>query len=113
MAPKPRQAPTDEAQRAAAAALARLELKPKGKAASSSQEAIKNQGRSGPGNCGSGRAPGQRARLEKRPAPALEGVLGQLSWKWGHAQPWAGTPHLGRCLFPRAALSCPKASGMR
>ncbi|NXL80293.1 UBXN6 protein, partial [Leptocoma aspasia] len=43
VAPKPRQAPTDEAQRAAAAALARLELKPKGKAPSSSQEAIKNQ----------------------------------------------------------------------
>ncbi|NXH43470.1 UBXN6 protein, partial [Dicaeum eximium] len=42
-APKPRQAPTDEAQRAAAAALARLELKPKGKAPSPSQEAIKNQ----------------------------------------------------------------------
>ncbi|XP_056368367.1 UBX domain-containing protein 6 isoform X1 [Oenanthe melanoleuca] len=42
VAPKPRQAPTDEAQRAAAAALARLELKPKGKAPSS-QEAIKNQ----------------------------------------------------------------------
>ncbi|NXU03151.1 UBXN6 protein, partial [Buphagus erythrorhynchus] len=42
LAPKPRQAPTDEAQRAAAAALARLELKPKGKAPSS-QEAIKNQ----------------------------------------------------------------------
>ncbi|NWR44470.1 UBXN6 protein, partial [Regulus satrapa] len=34
---------TDEAQRAAAAALARLELKPKGKAPCSSQEAIKNQ----------------------------------------------------------------------
>uniref|UniRef100_A0A8C3VDN7 UBX domain-containing protein 6 n=1 Tax=Catharus ustulatus TaxID=91951 RepID=A0A8C3VDN7_CATUS len=44
VAPKPRQPPTDEAQRAAAAALARLELKPKGKAPSS-QEAIKNQGR--------------------------------------------------------------------
>ncbi|NXX24824.1 UBXN6 protein, partial [Nicator chloris] len=43
VAPKPRQAPTDEAQRAAAAALARLELKPKGKAAGSSQEAIKSQ----------------------------------------------------------------------
>ncbi|NWH41048.1 UBXN6 protein, partial [Chloropsis hardwickii] len=43
VAPKPRQAPTDEAQRAAAAALARLELKPKGKAPSSSQETIKNQ----------------------------------------------------------------------
>ncbi|NXB52425.1 UBXN6 protein, partial [Leucopsar rothschildi] len=42
VAPKPRQAPTDEAQRAAAAALARLELKPKGKAPSS-QETIKNQ----------------------------------------------------------------------
>ncbi|NWY67705.1 UBXN6 protein, partial [Erithacus rubecula] len=42
VAPKPRQAPTDEAQRAAAAALARLELKPKGKAPSS-QEAIRNQ----------------------------------------------------------------------
>ncbi|XP_030822390.1 UBX domain-containing protein 6 isoform X2 [Camarhynchus parvulus] len=43
-APKPRQAPTDEAQRAAAAALARLELKPKGgKAPSASQEAIRNQ----------------------------------------------------------------------
>ncbi|NWU82738.1 UBXN6 protein, partial [Onychorhynchus coronatus] len=44
-APKPRQAPTDEAQMAAAAALARLELKPKGKAPSCSQESIKNQGR--------------------------------------------------------------------
>ncbi|XP_039942654.1 UBX domain-containing protein 6 [Hirundo rustica] len=43
VAPKPRQPPTDEAQRAAAAALARLELKPKGKAPCSSQEAIKNQ----------------------------------------------------------------------
>ncbi|XP_057242734.1 UBX domain-containing protein 6 [Malurus melanocephalus] len=43
VAPKPRQAPTDEAQKAAAAALARLELKPKGKAPCSSQEAIKNQ----------------------------------------------------------------------
>ncbi|KAL9824095.1 UBX domain-containing protein 6 isoform 2-T2 [Geothlypis trichas] len=44
VAPKPRQAPTDEAQRAAAAALARLELKPKGgKAPSASQEAIRNQ----------------------------------------------------------------------
>ncbi|NXT64012.1 UBXN6 protein, partial [Chaetops frenatus] len=43
LAPKPRQAPTDEAQKAAAAALARLELKPKGKAPSASQEAIKNQ----------------------------------------------------------------------
>ncbi|XP_027525686.1 UBX domain-containing protein 6 isoform X1 [Corapipo altera] len=42
-APKPRQAPTDEAQMAAAAALARLELKPKGKAPSCSQESIKNQ----------------------------------------------------------------------
>ncbi|NXA25150.1 UBXN6 protein, partial [Ibidorhyncha struthersii] len=40
--PKPRQAPTDEAQMAAAAALARMELKPKTKV-SSSQEAIKNQ----------------------------------------------------------------------
>uniref|UniRef100_A0A8C3J251 UBX domain-containing protein 6 n=1 Tax=Calidris pygmaea TaxID=425635 RepID=A0A8C3J251_9CHAR len=44
-APKPRQGPTDEAQMAAAAALARMELKPKAKVASS-QEAIKNQGRS-------------------------------------------------------------------
>uniref|UniRef100_A0A8D0EVZ5 UBX domain-containing protein 6 n=1 Tax=Strix occidentalis caurina TaxID=311401 RepID=A0A8D0EVZ5_STROC len=44
-APKPRQGPTDEAQMAAAAALARMELKPKGKLPSS-QEAIKNQGRS-------------------------------------------------------------------
>lgn len=43
-APKPRQGPTDEAQMAAAAALARMELKPKTKV-SSSQEAIKNQGR--------------------------------------------------------------------
>ncbi|NWR38090.1 UBXN6 protein, partial [Tachuris rubrigastra] len=42
-APKPRQAPTDEAQMAAAAAMARLELKPKGKAPSCSQESIKNQ----------------------------------------------------------------------
>ncbi|NXM68607.1 UBXN6 protein, partial [Serilophus lunatus] len=42
-APKPRQAPTDEAQMAAAAALARLELKPKGKAPSASQESIRNQ----------------------------------------------------------------------
>ncbi|NXF83309.1 UBXN6 protein, partial [Sclerurus mexicanus] len=42
-APKPRQAPTDEAQMAAAAALARLELKPKAKAPVSSQESIKNQ----------------------------------------------------------------------
>ncbi|XP_074020043.1 UBX domain-containing protein 6 isoform X2 [Numenius arquata] len=41
-APKPRQGPTDEAQMAAAAALARMELKPKAKVASS-QEAIKNQ----------------------------------------------------------------------
>ncbi|NXO27256.1 UBXN6 protein, partial [Cisticola juncidis] len=41
--PRPRQAPTDEAQRAAAAALARLELKPKAKAAGSSQEAIRSQ----------------------------------------------------------------------
>ncbi|XP_074783986.1 UBX domain-containing protein 6 isoform X2 [Athene noctua] len=41
-APKPRQGPTDEAQMAAAAALARMELKPKGKLPSS-QEAIKNQ----------------------------------------------------------------------
>ncbi|XP_069646347.1 UBX domain-containing protein 6 isoform X1 [Haliaeetus albicilla] len=40
--PKPRQAPTDEAQMAAAAALARMELKPKAKLPSS-QEAIKNQ----------------------------------------------------------------------
>ncbi|NWY44990.1 UBXN6 protein, partial [Sylvia atricapilla] len=46
-APKPRRAPTDEAQRAAAAALARLELKPKAKAPCSSQDAIKSQGRSG------------------------------------------------------------------
>lgn len=58
--PKPRQAPTDEAQRAAAAALARLELKPKGKAPCSSQETIKNQGRNGPGNRGA------RGQLEKR-----------------------------------------------
>ncbi|NWR07644.1 UBXN6 protein, partial [Paradoxornis webbianus] len=43
VAPKPRQAPTDEAQRAAAAALARLELKPKGKAPCSSQETVRNQ----------------------------------------------------------------------
>ncbi|NWR97714.1 UBXN6 protein, partial [Motacilla alba] len=43
VAPKPRQAPTDEAQRAAAAALARLEVKPKGKAPSASQETIRNQ----------------------------------------------------------------------
>ncbi|NXF13452.1 UBXN6 protein, partial [Smithornis capensis] len=42
-APKPRQAPTDEAQMAAAAALARLELKPKKKAPSASQESIRNQ----------------------------------------------------------------------
>ncbi|NXP30046.1 UBXN6 protein, partial [Scytalopus superciliaris] len=42
-APKPRQAPTDEAQMAAAAALARLELKPKAKAPSCSQESIRNQ----------------------------------------------------------------------
>ncbi|KAM6396022.1 UBX domain-containing protein 6 [Rhynochetos jubatus] len=41
-APKARQGPTDEAQMAAAAALARMELKPKAKLASS-QEAIKNQ----------------------------------------------------------------------
>ncbi|NWW19997.1 UBXN6 protein, partial [Falcunculus frontatus] len=74
VAPKPRQAPTDEAQMAAAAALARLELKPKGKAPTSSQEAIKNQGRSGMRDCGSGRARGQRARLEKRPGTAREGA---------------------------------------
>ncbi|NXP82367.1 UBXN6 protein, partial [Ramphastos sulfuratus] len=43
-APKPRQAPTDEAQMAAAAALARMELKSKAKLPPS-QEAIKNQGR--------------------------------------------------------------------
>ncbi|NXU85148.1 UBXN6 protein, partial [Xiphorhynchus elegans] len=42
-APKPRQAPTDEAQMAAAAALARLELKPKAKAPVCSQESIRNQ----------------------------------------------------------------------
>ncbi|NXU21653.1 UBXN6 protein, partial [Thalassarche chlororhynchos] len=41
-ASKPRQGPTDEAQMAAAAALARMELKPKAKVPSS-QEAIKNQ----------------------------------------------------------------------
>ncbi|NXH17929.1 UBXN6 protein, partial [Bucco capensis] len=41
-APKPRQAPTDEAQKAAAAALARMELKAKTKVPAS-QEAIKNQ----------------------------------------------------------------------
>ncbi|NWI66760.1 UBXN6 protein, partial [Todus mexicanus] len=41
-APKPRQAPTDEAQMAAAAALARMELKGKAKALSS-HDAIKNQ----------------------------------------------------------------------
>ncbi|XP_042748060.1 UBX domain-containing protein 6 isoform X2 [Lagopus leucura] len=41
-APKPRQRPTDEAQMAAAAALARMELKPKAKPPSS-QGAIKNQ----------------------------------------------------------------------
>ncbi|NXV94909.1 UBXN6 protein, partial [Calonectris borealis] len=41
-APKPRQGPTDEAQMAAAAALARMELKPKAKLLSS-QDAIKNQ----------------------------------------------------------------------
>lgn len=98
VAPKPRQAPTDEAQKAAAAALARLELKPKGKAPSASQEHIKNQGRSGPGE--------PRSRLEKHPGKALQGVLGQ--WKWGHVQPWARMTHLGRCLF----LSCPKGSGM-
>ncbi|NXT41710.1 UBXN6 protein, partial [Pelecanoides urinatrix] len=40
--PKPRQGPTDEAQMAAAAALARMELKPKAKLLSS-QDAIKNQ----------------------------------------------------------------------
>lgn len=75
MAPKPRQAPTDEAQRAAAAALARLELKPKGgKAPSASQEAIRNQGM----NHGWKSA---RGRLSVPP------VLGQLSWKWGHVQP--------------------------
>ncbi|NWR89103.1 UBXN6 protein, partial [Furnarius figulus] len=43
VAPKPRQAPTSEAQMAAAAALARLELKPKGKTPVCSQESIKNQ----------------------------------------------------------------------
>lgn len=43
-APKPRHGPTDEAQMAAAAALARMELKPKAKPPSS-QGAIKNQGR--------------------------------------------------------------------
>ncbi|XP_037240238.1 UBX domain-containing protein 6 [Falco biarmicus] len=42
VAPKPRQGPTDEAQMAAAAALARLELRPKTKAPSS-QEAIRSQ----------------------------------------------------------------------
>ncbi|XP_075579625.1 UBX domain-containing protein 6 isoform X4 [Pelecanus crispus] len=41
-APKPRRGPTDEAQMAAAAALARMELKPKARLPSS-QEAIKNQ----------------------------------------------------------------------
>ncbi|NXT92398.1 UBXN6 protein, partial [Anhinga rufa] len=41
-APKPRQAPTDEAQMAAAAALARMELRPKARLPSS-QDAIKNQ----------------------------------------------------------------------
>ncbi|XP_064898724.1 UBX domain-containing protein 6 isoform X1 [Columba livia] len=41
-APKPRQGPTDEAQMAAAAALARMELKPRAKVAAS-QEAIRNQ----------------------------------------------------------------------
>ncbi|OXB51775.1 UNVERIFIED_CONTAM: hypothetical protein H355_002524, partial [Colinus virginianus] len=41
-APKPRQGPTDEAQMAAAAALARMELKPKAKPPSS-QGAIRNQ----------------------------------------------------------------------
>ncbi|XP_062452057.1 UBX domain-containing protein 6 isoform X1 [Rhea pennata] len=41
-APKPRQGPTNEAQMAAAAALARMELKPKARLPSS-QEAIKNQ----------------------------------------------------------------------
>ncbi|NXG45967.1 UBXN6 protein, partial [Psilopogon haemacephalus] len=46
-APKPRQAPTDEAQMAAAAALARMELKSKAKLPPS-QEAIKNQGRRPP-----------------------------------------------------------------
>ncbi|NXU20793.1 UBXN6 protein, partial [Pardalotus punctatus] len=74
VAPKPRQAPTDEAQRAAAAALARLELKPKGKAPSSSQEAIRSQGRSGLGELRLRGARGQRARLENQPGTALEGA---------------------------------------
>ncbi|NXE97723.1 UBXN6 protein, partial [Menura novaehollandiae] len=81
-APKPRQAPTDEAQRAAAAALARLELKPKGKAPSSSQEAIKNQGRSALGGTGAPAEPRDsdpgwktaRQEEEGAAAPSVSGV---------------------------------------
>ncbi|NXH84600.1 UBXN6 protein, partial [Edolisoma coerulescens] len=75
VAPRPRQAPTDEAQMAAAAALARLELKPKGKAPSSSQEAIRNQGRSGLG-LRLRRSPGTAGTAGNAPGTALEGEEG-------------------------------------
>uniref|UniRef100_A0A8C9FCS5 UBX domain-containing protein 6 n=1 Tax=Pavo cristatus TaxID=9049 RepID=A0A8C9FCS5_PAVCR len=79
-APKPRQGPTDEAQMAAAAALARMELKPKAKPPSS-QGAIKNQGRrlladaAGMGQLG--REPGCVAHPEPEEAasePSVSGV---------------------------------------
>ncbi|NWS13156.1 UBXN6 protein, partial [Pachyramphus minor] len=78
-APKPRQAPTDEAQMAAAAALARLELKPKGKVPSCSQESIKNQGRNGWSSsrawgCSSPRWKSAREQEEGAAAASVSGV---------------------------------------
>ncbi|KAM6310498.1 UBX domain-containing protein 6 [Podargus strigoides] len=63
---KPRQGPTDEAQMAAAAAMARMELKPKAKAPSS-QDAIKNQVRK--------ELMAEAAASEKRLSPEEKGLV--------------------------------------
>ncbi|KFM10773.1 UBX domain-containing protein 6, partial [Aptenodytes forsteri] len=72
-APKPRQAPTDEAQMAAAAALARMELKPKAKLPSS-QEAIKNQVRKELMAEAAASEKGLSAEEEDPPSPDQEGA---------------------------------------
>uniref|UniRef100_A0A8C6J3U1 UBX domain-containing protein 6 n=1 Tax=Melopsittacus undulatus TaxID=13146 RepID=A0A8C6J3U1_MELUD len=67
-APRPRQGPTDEAQMAAAAALARMEGRPKARLPSS-QEAIRSQGRAGCWGTGTG----PQARPDTGP-PAEDGA---------------------------------------
>ncbi|NXD82457.1 UBXN6 protein, partial [Halcyon senegalensis] len=102
-APKPRQGPTDEAQMAAAAALARMELKAKAKPLSS-QEAIKNQGRS------SRRARGQLDGL----AWVSSGTENRVPVTWGlSGQGWStqdgvGCPQGGAKCSKKLQNLCPK-----